>query len=33
MARIADPSERPEGARPVLLATLLVPLPTTGTGD
>ncbi len=33
MARIADPSERPEGARPVLLATLLVPLPATGTGD
>lgn len=33
MARIADPSERPEGARPVLLTTLLVPLPTTGTGD
>ncbi|MBN6054760.1 helix-turn-helix domain-containing protein, partial [Nonomuraea sp. RK-328] len=33
MARIADPSERPEGARPVLLTTLLAPLPETGTGD
>jgi hypothetical protein len=33
MARIADPSERPEGARPVMLTTLLVPLPATGTGD
>ncbi|WP_206067889.1 hypothetical protein [Nonomuraea composti] len=30
---IADPSERPEGARPVLLTTLLVPLSATGTGD
>ncbi|MEV0622603.1 helix-turn-helix domain-containing protein [Nonomuraea sp. NPDC050404] len=33
MARITDPSERPEGARPVLSAHLLVPLPVTGTGD
>ncbi|MEV4472347.1 helix-turn-helix domain-containing protein [Nonomuraea sp. NPDC049504] len=33
MARIADASERPEGARPVQLTTLLVPLPETGSGD
>ncbi|WP_326640532.1 helix-turn-helix domain-containing protein [Nonomuraea fuscirosea] len=33
MARIADPSGRPEGARPVLLTTLTIPLRTTETGD
>ncbi|GAA1673727.1 helix-turn-helix domain-containing protein [Nonomuraea maheshkhaliensis] len=33
MARIADPSERPEGARPVVLTTLTIPLPATESGD
>ncbi|TDD46417.1 ArsR family transcriptional regulator [Nonomuraea terrae] len=30
MARAFDPSDRPEGARPVLLTQLVVPLPPTG---
>ncbi|MGN9839933.1 hypothetical protein ACTMTI_17580 [Nonomuraea sp. H19] len=33
MARINDPSARPDGARPVLLAQLSVPLPPTASGD
>lgn len=33
MARIDDPSARPEGARPVLLTQLAVPLPPTASGD
>ncbi|SDK92284.1 Helix-turn-helix domain-containing protein [Nonomuraea maritima] len=33
MARALDPSSRPEGARPVLLAQMLLPLPPAGSDD
>ncbi|SEG30238.1 hypothetical protein SAMN05444920_102506 [Nonomuraea solani] len=33
MARGGDPAARPDGARPVLLTQLLVPLPPTDSGD
>ncbi|MFG6198827.1 winged helix-turn-helix domain-containing protein [Nonomuraea sp. JJY05] len=33
MARVDDPSTRPDGARPVLVTQLVVPLPPTDSGD
>ncbi|WP_165975061.1 helix-turn-helix domain-containing protein [Nonomuraea deserti] len=32
MARVGDPAAQPDGARPVLLTQVLVPLPPTGSG-
>ncbi|WP_165959975.1 hypothetical protein [Nonomuraea longispora] len=32
IARVGDPAAQPDGARPVLLTQVLVPLPPTGSG-